>query len=119
MKSEKVKPRRKRLATPLAANLQAVLEERKITIRAAAQLCGISPSVLHEWVNGAQCNNPPALLKLSQALGFDFQWALTGQRSEQVKSGAALAEMFDIQNDPAFSGIFMIEAKRLKRKDGA
>ncbi len=111
----KQKPKRKKTDSPFSRNLNAILLERSITQKQAATLMGVAVSVVHDWMNGTYPNDPSALLKLCKALSCDFQWLLTGVQS-QLKTKANLTEVFDIHDDPTFSGIFMIEAKRLKIK---
>lgn len=117
-KPDKRKPIRKRIETPLAQNLRELLKERGITIRAAAELAGVSHAQIHDWCHGVICNNPPALLKLCQSLSCDFQWLLTGVRSKALAEATSpnLAELFQIEEAPQLSGIFMIKTKRLKRR---
>ena len=114
----KQKPKRKKTDSPFSKNLTAILKERSISQKQAANLMGVAISVVHDWMNGTYPNDPSALLKLCKALNCDFQWLLTGIQS-QPKTKANLTEVFDIHDDPAFSGIFMIEAKRLKIKAGS
>jgi transcriptional regulator with XRE-family HTH domain len=104
------------MESPFAENLRQILAERELSIRGAAEICEVSVSQIHDWMQGTQCTNPMALLKLCRALKCDFQWLLTGTRGGENKS-ANLSEIFDIQPEPAFSGIFMIEAKRLRKRE--
>lgn len=113
---KKAKPKRKRLVSPFSANLQKILAERGISIRGAAEICGVNQAVIHAWTNGAQPHDSLAVLKLCTALKCDFQWLLTGSHAETKVREMALQEIFETENDPAFSGIFQIEAKRLKRR---
>ncbi len=116
-REKKTKPGRHRLKTPFASNLKAVLEEREISSSAAAEICGVSKTAVHAWLNGGAPQDLDAVAKLCNALKVDFQWLLTGSRSQGNLKGAPLSELFEIHDDPAFSGLFMIEAKRLKRRE--
>lgn len=118
VKSGKNKPARKRVQSPFAKNLKQLLHERGISQRGAGEIAGVNVAVIHDWLNGSQPNDPMAVLRLANALRCDFQWLLTGTRSQRDAKNISISEVFDIQDDPAFSGIFVIEAKRLKRKDG-
>ena len=113
MTAEKKKPKRKKTSGPFSKNLSLILKERQISQKQAADLMGVAISVIHDWTTGTYPNDPTALLKLCRALNCDFQWLLTGEQS-LPKTKANLTEIFDIQDDPTFSGVFMIEAKRLK-----
>lgn len=111
-------PVRKRIDTPFAKNLKKLLVERGISQRAAAEIAGVNSATINQWLSGTQPNDAMAVLKLSKAFGCDFQWLLTGQHSERSKLGEiGLSELFDIQDEAALTGIFMIEAKRLKRRE--
>ena len=115
VKKQKKKPIRKRVDSPFGSNLKAVLKERGITQRGAAEVMGISVAVVHDWLQGAYPNDPNAVLKFCKAIGCDFQWLLTGERSLSSKA-SPISEVFETQDEPSFSGIFMIEAKRLKKR---
>ncbi|HEX7673144.1 MAG TPA: helix-turn-helix transcriptional regulator [Bdellovibrio sp.] len=109
-------PRRKRIETPFAANLKGLLEERSISIRGAAEICGVNQAMIHSWINGAMPHDPMAVLRLCKALKCDYQWLMTGTHPETKAQEMSLKELFDLEDEPAFSGIFQIEAKRLTRK---
>ena len=113
----KDKPARKRINSPFAKNLKSILEERGISQRSAANIAGVNSATINQWLSGTQPNDALAVLKLCKAFKCDFQWLLTGIKSEQSKaSEIGLSEIFEIEEAPDFSGIFMIEAKRLKRR---
>ncbi len=115
-KSPKQKPKRKKVESPFAKNLGLILRERGLSQKSAAEIMGISVSVVNDWIHGTQPSDHHALLRLCKAISCDFQWLLTGTRSNPVASTSNLHEVFDVQDDPMFSGVFMIEAKRLKVK---
>ena len=112
----KRKPTRKRVESAFAANLKQILKERGINLKTAAQLAGVTSAVVHAWVNGGQPHDLNAVARISQALRCDFQWLLTGTNSKVNLKDLSLTELFDVQDDPAFSGLFLLEAKRLKRR---
>ena len=111
-------PRRKRITTPFAQNLKKILQDREVSIRGAAEICGVNQAMVHSWINGAQPHDLIAVLKLCKALKCDFQWLLTNSHPQVSIKEMSLQEIFEMENDPAFSGIFQIEAKRLKRRVG-
>lgn len=116
--TKKNQPKRKRIETPFAKNLKAILSERDISQRAAAEIAGVNSATINQWLSGSQPNDPMAVLKLCKALRCDFQWLLTGNSAERINlAEIGLSELFDIQPEADFSGIFMIDAKRLKRRD--
>ena len=108
---------KKKGALELSKNLRAVLEERKLSFKAGAEICGVAQSVFHGWVNGTQCTDPAALLRFCESLRVDFQWLQTSKRSTFNSADLSIKDIFEIENDPTVSGIFLIEAKRLKRRD--
>jgi transcriptional regulator with XRE-family HTH domain len=110
------KPIRKRIKSPFSENLRSTLAERSINLKSAAELAGTSPPVVHAWLNGGMPHDLGAVAKLAKALNCDFQWLVTGTRNDVPIQDRPLSEIFDIQDDPAFSGLFLLEAKRLKRR---
>jgi hypothetical protein len=44
---------------------------------------------------------------------------MTGIHSKKSNEGRSpsIAEVFNVEDDPSFSGIFMVEAKRLKKRE--
>jgi transcriptional regulator with XRE-family HTH domain len=97
-------------------NLKRLLRERGISQKAVADLLGLNPSVVHDWLNGGTPRDPAVLLKLCRTLKIDFQWLMTGEAKEFNPSELGLGQIFDVEPDSAFSGMFLIEAKRLKLK---
>ena len=115
-KEKPKQPRRKRISTPFAQNLKQTLEERGLSIRGAAEIMGCNPAMVHSYLQGTQPHDSLAVLKLCRALKCDYQWLMTGTHPETTVSEMSLKEIFEMESDPAFSGIFQIEAKRLKRR---
>jgi transcriptional regulator with XRE-family HTH domain len=99
-----------------AKNLEKLLKERGLTQKSLASIAGVSPSTMNEYLNGNQPQNMSAVLKICESLQVDFQWLLTGENSRSNLKDISLAELFDMADEPDFSGIFQIELKRLKRK---
>ncbi|MGK5087041.1 helix-turn-helix transcriptional regulator [Bdellovibrionota bacterium FG-2] len=110
------KPIRTKAHSPFAKNLKAVLAERGVSQKVAAELAGVTPATLNDWLGGTQPSDSIAVQRLCRALKADFEWILTGEKSRIEGKDLSLSELFEIQDDPAFSGIFMIEAKRLKKR---
>lgn len=113
--NEQKKRRRPKVPSPFTANLNALLKERGLSIRKAAEICGVAPSVVSQWTSGSQPTDTRPLLKLCSHLGADFQNLLTGVPSAGVRM-TNLSEMFDIENSHELSGIFLIEVKKLRQK---
>ena len=110
------RPTRKRVESPFAANLKQKMIECRFNYRGIAKMAGVSPSVIHAWVNGGQPHDFNAVARLAHGLKCDFQWLLTGSTSQLELKTLSLTELFDIKDEPALSGIFLIEAKRLRRR---
>ena len=110
---------RRKIESPFARILTQVLKDRGITQRQAATLCGISPSVINQWTSGSQPLDLGAVLALSKALGISFQFLLTGEEAGPPANPVAeipLSDLFEAESATEFSGVFLIEAKRLRRK---
>ena len=108
---------RKKKDSIFSANLKTLLKERNITQKQAADLAGVSQSSMNDWINGASPTEMNGVLKLATALRTDFQFLLTGVRSLPTSiEDASLSDLFNIEDESTFSGVFQIEAKRLTRK---
>lgn len=115
MKSNEPKKRKKE--SPFAKNLQQVLSERGVSQADAARLAGVQRSVVGDWLAGTTPQDLKAVQKLATALNACFEWLLTGTTSKKQHSDELpLGQLFDIETDSSFSGLFLLEAKRLKRK---
>jgi transcriptional regulator with XRE-family HTH domain len=101
--------------SPFSGNLRLILDERKLTGKAAAEICGVAPSVVADWLAGGMPTNPLALQRLAVALKVSFEWLLTGTTTSAEGRELTVAELFEEQ-DVGLSGIFKIEAKRLVKR---
>lgn len=117
MKVNENKKRRKKVDSPFSRNLRQVLEERGISIRAAAELCGegVSPSVISDWCNGTVPHDLRAVQRLCKSLRVSFEWLLTGEVTTVESRDLSLAEIFE-EKDTGFQGIFKVSATRLVRR---
>jgi len=97
-------------------NLKEVLDRRNLTQKAVAEICEVSPSIVNGWMTGSLPKNMQPILRLCQSLKIDFQWLLTNTRSSVKPEDMDLEDIFEIEDDPLFSGLFLLEGKRLKRK---
>lgn len=114
---QKKKPARKRISSPFSENLQQVLKEKSLSQRKAAEIAGVNSATISQWLTGSMPHDHLAVLKLCNTLKVDFQWMMTGTIAERKSKDISLSELFDIQDAPDFSGLFLIEAKRLKRRE--
>ncbi|MBY0314650.1 MAG: helix-turn-helix transcriptional regulator, partial [Bdellovibrionales bacterium] len=109
----KSKGRKPKPSMVFSKNLKKLLGEHKMTLRQAADIVGTSPSVISGWINGATPASPEAVLKLTEALKADYQYIMTGKPSNLIPA-SRVGEIFDVEDSAEFSGLFLIEAKRLK-----
>lgn len=107
---------KKKIESPFAKNLAQVLKDKGLSQKAAAEIAGVAPSVISDWLSGAIPQDLNALMKICQALSCDFQFLLTGVHSRPDIKDITLAEIFDLEDEPSFEGVFQISMKRLKRK---
>lgn len=110
------KPARKKIQTPFAKNLKLILAERGLSQKAAAEIAGVTPATLNDWLAGSIPTDHIAVQKLCRALGCSFEWLLTGSETRVEPKALSMTELFDSEPDPSFSGIFEISARRLRRK---
>lgn len=107
----------KKKESVFAKNLQNLLIERGITQKQLAEIAGVSCSVLHSWLNGVSPTELDSVLKIATAFNVDFQFLLTGVRQLPTTfEDAKITDLFDIEEESSFCGVFQIEAKRLKQK---
>ncbi len=111
------KPVRKKNQSPFAKNLKAILAERGLSQKAAAEVAGVTPATLNDWLAGSVPNDHIAVQRLARALDCSFEWLLTGSETKPDSKSISLTELFESEIDPSFSGIFEISARRLRRKN--
>ncbi len=93
-----------------------MITERGLTQKAIAQLADVPVSTVCGWVSGVLPTDPLAAYRLAKALNVDFQWLLTSESSKGRPSEIPISEIFDLQDEPAMTGMFGITARRLKKK---
>lgn len=107
---------KKKVVSPFAKNFAEVLKQRNLSQRAVAEIAGVAPSVISDWLAGAIPQDLNALMKICQALNCDFQYLLTSVHSRPDIKDISLSELFDVNDVPDFEGVFQIQMKRLTRK---
>lgn len=111
--------RRKNAAVQVVStNLRKVLLDRQMSARAGAALAGVAQTTFTSWVNGSALPMDfRALQKFCTGAGVNLEWLLTG-KIETPKANDA-GEIFEIvPGEPALSGVYLIEAKRVRPKGG-
>jgi len=105
--------------SPFTKNFANLLRENRCSHRRAAKIAGVAPSVISGWTAGSMPNNPVALLKITEELQADFQFILTGVSTNPISKNR-ISEIFDMDEHPELTGLFVLEAKRLRiKKAGA
>lgn len=107
---------KKKIESPFAKNFTQVLKQRNLSQKAVAEIAGVSPSVVSDWLKGNQPHDLNAVLKICLAIGIDFQYLVTGVHSRPDIKDLPLSEVFDFDEESTFSGIYQIELKKLTRK---
>lgn len=110
------RPGKSRQQSVFAKNLKKVLEERSITQKAAAELAAVPASTVGDWLSGVHPTDALAVQRLCRALRCDFEWLLTGAKGPSDLSGIPISEIFDVTDEPTFSGFFEISARRLRKR---
>lgn len=90
--------------------LKSVLNERKISLRKAAAMAGVSPSVMDSWTSGATPSDLLAVKALSNSLGVSFSWLLTG---EPDSGGDSISIHEYFEEFTLFNGLARIKIEKL------
>lgn len=98
---------------PFGKILKGIMSERNLTVRAVAELAGVSASVVQSWLNQSNPHDLKAISKLAQALGLSFKTLLLGE-VDSVSGPTTIAEIFEEQD--IFDGICRVSIKRLKER---
>lgn len=86
------KPARKKIQSPFAKNLKAILAERGLSQKAAAEVANVTAATLNDWLAGSNPSDHLAVQRLCRALGCSFEWLLTGAETNTTVK-AVLAEL--------------------------
>ena len=108
---EVMKKKRHEVQNQFAKNLRALMAEKKITVRKAAELAGVGSSTVDNWRGGALPENFTAVKRLAHSFGVSFSFLLTGEddSAEQLPS---ITEVFD-DGGALFDGYAKITIQRL------
>lgn len=110
MKGKRPPPKSSKEVVRWNQRLRAILREKELTLRKAATIAGVAPSVMDSWSSGASPTDLQAVKRLCDALEISFTWLLTGDH-EKNASQPALSEWF--QETPYFDGLARIRIDRL------
>lgn len=94
--------------------LRKIMDDRNLTVRAIAEMAGVTSSVIQSWISKAAPHDLEAVAKLAKALNVGFKEILLGE----PETGESPELMFDEQD--WFEGICKVKIQRLvPRKGGA
>lgn len=97
--------------TIFAKSLRALMSEKKVTVRQAAKMAGVSPSTIDDWRAGATPSDYLAVRELANALGVGFEMLLTGKQPVN-QSKLSVTEVFE-EDVMLFDGYAKISIQRL------
>lgn len=95
--------------------LRAILKEKGLSLRKAAEIAGVAPSVIDSWGGGAVPSDYRAVKRLADHLDISFTWLLTGEY-EKTERKPTLTEIYD--EVPYFDGLARIRIDRLIPRKG-
>jgi transcriptional regulator with XRE-family HTH domain len=115
-----MKKRKRAGPTPFSKILRALMTEKSVSVRKAAELAGVGTSTVDNWRGGALPEDYSAVKRLARGLGVSFSFLLTGEEDERANGQTpAISEVFD-DGGPLFDGYAKILIQRLipRRKSG-
>jgi len=104
--------KRKKNANPFAENLQLLLREHNMGVRAAAKIAGVSPGTISNWTAGTVPDDFISVQKLAVALGTTLSFLLTGADDSRPEGPPSIAEVFS-DGGSLFDGNEKITIQRL------
>jgi transcriptional regulator with XRE-family HTH domain len=99
---------------PFGKNLKVVMKERGLTVRAIAEMAGVSASVAQGWVSSANPHDLQAVAQLAKALKVGFKELLLGE--PETPGVADINNLFDSHD--LLEGICKVKIERLVPKRG-
>ena len=95
-----------------AKRLTLLMEQRKMTVRKAATLAGVSTSTLQDWKTGIQPTNFIAVRSLAIALGTTLSFLLTGEDDSRPNGDISVTEVFK-DGGEVFDGYLKVKIERM------
>ncbi|MBF0313617.1 MAG: helix-turn-helix transcriptional regulator [Oligoflexia bacterium] len=86
-----------------------------ISIKAAAELAGVSPSTISDWTTGSAPNDFDAVARLARALNVSFEYLCLGTSENRSPNSIPLEELFE-EVPTELDGIFKIKIVKLQRR---
>lgn len=112
-------PPKKRQGTnklPFANILKKIMDERELSVRAIAEMSGVSPSVVQSWTSNANPHDLQAVARLAKALNLSFKELLLGESDQKTAEALTVGDMFEEKE--FFEGICKVSIQRLVPKKG-
>lgn len=106
--------KRKVKSSTLARNLNKVLKDKGLSLRAAAKLAGIPYSTIGDWSSGAAPTDLTRLAKLAAALDVSFEFLCLGREAHHSKLHFTATESEFSGQEKILDGVYKIVAIRLK-----
>lgn len=107
--------RRQQDQNVFSRSLVALMEEKQIGVREAAQIAGVAPSTIVSWRGGAYPEDFMAVKRIARALGVSLSFLLTGEDDTRPDGVPAVAEVF-ADGGTLFDGYAKITIQRLVPK---
>lgn len=101
---------------PFANILKKIMDERGLSVRAVAELAGVSPSVAQSWISKANPHDLQAVARLAKALNINFKELLLGETDSSNSSQLTIKDIFEEKD--FFEGICKVSIQRLVPKKG-
>lgn len=101
---------------PFGKILKSIMEERDLSVRAIAEMAGVRPSVVQNWLSSANPHDLQSVSKLAKALNIEFKKLLLGESDSEINVATTAQDFFDEKE--FFEGICKISIQRLIPKKG-
>lgn len=77
-----MKKRKRSGPTPFSKILRALMTEKEVSVREAAELAGVGISTVDNWRSGALPEDYSAVKRLAKSLGVSMEFLLTGEEDK-------------------------------------
>lgn len=101
---------------PFSSILRKLMNERDLSVRAVAEMAGVSPSVIQSWISSANPHDLVAVGKLAKALNLSLRELLLGETEHSQFESSNIKDIFEEKD--FFEGICKVSIQRLIPKKG-
>jgi transcriptional regulator with XRE-family HTH domain len=95
---------------PFGKNLTALMKQRRMRLEEVTDMCGVSKSVVHSWMNGSSPRDLLAVKKLADTLGVQFSELLLGEQEQQT---SLHADLHQNSSSVFFDGLCRLRIERV------